>query len=145
MLRTGHAADTFRQLPFCALRMTKDVQENAAAVGFLLHNQRRSPRPTGIRFARRSDVPIRSASIRRSRGREHQLPLDFQFRNPLAVIEAFVPAWLQIVVFGYLGIVLMQWAMERLSERRGLFLFVIYLAAAVFFTVRAVFLLTAQF
>jgi hypothetical protein len=71
--------------------------------------------------------------------------LDFQFRNPLAVIEAFVPAWLQIVVFGYLGIVLMQWAMERLSERRGLFLFVIYLAAAVFFTVRAVFLLTAQF
>jgi hypothetical protein len=70
--------------------------------------------------------------------------LDFQYRDPLAPVAAFFPPWLQIILFGYLGIVLMQWAIDRLLERRGVLLFVIYLAAAVFFTVRAVSMLVAR-
>jgi hypothetical protein len=65
--------------------------------------------------------------------------VDFQYRDPLAVVQAFFPPWLQIILFGFLGIVLMQWAIDRqLGERRGFLLFVIFLAAAVFFSVRAV-------
>jgi hypothetical protein len=65
--------------------------------------------------------------------------VDFQYRDPLAVVEAFFPPWLQIILFGFLGIVLMQWAIERqLGERRSLLLFVVFLGAAVFFGMRAV-------
>ena len=65
-------------------------------------------------------------------------------RDPFAPIEAFFPFWLQIILFGYLGIVLMEWAMEKLPEPRGLPLFVIYLVAAVVFIVRAVMLLMSH-
>jgi hypothetical protein len=64
--------------------------------------------------------------------------VDFQYSDPLAPVAAFFPPWLQIILFGYLGVVLMQWAINRLFERRSVLLFVIYLAAAVFFTARAV-------
>jgi hypothetical protein len=53
--------------------------------------------------------------------------------------EAFFPPCLQIILFGFLGIVLMQWAIDRqLGERRSLLLFVVFLGAAVFFGMRAV-------
>jgi hypothetical protein len=65
--------------------------------------------------------------------------VDFQYRDPLAVVEAFFPPWLQIILFGFLTIVLMQWAIDRqLGERRSLLLFVVFLGTAVFFGVRAV-------
>jgi hypothetical protein len=64
--------------------------------------------------------------------------VDFQYRDPLAVVGAFFPPWLQIILFGFLGIVLMQWAIDRQLERRGLLLFVIFLTAAVFFSVSAI-------
>ena len=70
-----------------------------------------------------------------------QSSVTFSYSDPFAPIGAFFPPWLQIILFGYLGIVLMQWAMNKLAERRGFLLFVIYLAAAVFFTIRSVFLL----
>jgi hypothetical protein len=62
-------------------------------------------------------------------------------RDPFAPIEAFFPPSLQIILFAYLGIVLMEWAIEKMAERSGFLLFLIYLAAAVFFTTRAVLLL----
>ncbi len=70
--------------------------------------------------------------------------VNFHYKDPLAPVGAFLPPWLQIILFGFLGIVLMQWAINTLLERRAVLLFVIYLAAAVFFTVRAVTMFMAQ-
>jgi hypothetical protein len=53
--------------------------------------------------------------------------LHFQYRDPLAVVEAFFPPCLQIILFDFLGIVLMQWAIDRqLGERRSVLLFVVF-------------------
>ena len=67
--------------------------------------------------------------------------MGFHYQSPFAPVEALFPPWLQIVLFGFVGVVLMEWAMERLAEHRGLLRFLIYLTTAVVFSFRATALL----
>jgi hypothetical protein len=54
-----------------------------------------------------------------------------------SIVGRTIPPWLQVVIFGYLSVMLMTWGVEKFSERQGLLLAVVYLPAAVFFCVQA--------
>jgi hypothetical protein len=71
--------------------------------------------------------------------------MGFHYQSPFSPVEAFFPPWVQIILFGFVGFVLMDWAMERLSEHRGLVRFLIYLTTAVVFSCRAAALLVIYF
>ena len=43
--------------------------------------------------------------------------MGFHYQSPFAPVEAFFPPWLQIILFGYVGIVLMDWAIELFFPR----------------------------
>jgi len=57
------------------------------------------------------------------------------------IVGRTIPPWLQVVLFGYLSVVLMTWGADKFKERRSLLLAVIYVAAALFFGLQATFIL----
>jgi hypothetical protein len=57
------------------------------------------------------------------------------------IVGQTIPPWLQVVLFGYLSVVLMTWSADKFKERRNLLLAVIYVAAALFFGLQATFIL----
>jgi hypothetical protein len=50
---------------------------------------------------------------------------------------AAIPAWLQVLLFYYLAVVLGSWARGRFVEKRGFWLAVLALTMAVFLAARA--------
>ena len=56
---------------------------------------------------------------------------------------AAIPPWVEIVVCGYLAVVLGQQAIDRLRERRGVILVIVFAAIGVLCLTRAVNLLLA--
>jgi uncharacterized membrane protein AbrB (regulator of aidB expression) len=59
------------------------------------------------------------------------------FWHLLARVDATVPPWLQVVICGYLGIVIGQQGLERMRERRGMLLVIVFLVIGIVCLVRA--------
>ena len=62
-------------------------------------------------------------------------------RTFTSIVGRTIPPWLQVVIFGYLSVVLMTWGADKFKERRSLLLAVVYLAAALLFGLQATFTL----
>jgi hypothetical protein len=58
-------------------------------------------------------------------------------RSLTSLVDQTVPPWLQVVIFGYLSVVLMTSTVDKFRERRSLLLAVAYLVVAVLFGLRA--------
>jgi hypothetical protein len=91
--------------------------------------------------AKRRELVRREAETRKRRRVAPRARTMTLIRSFTSLVDQTVPPWLQVVVFGYLSVVLMTSTVDKFRERRSLLLAVAYLAVAVLFGLRATFVL----